>query len=594
MRYEAFEIRILPAAAGGYEVEVQSPAGEGRGRFELPFSFDQIEIFSGDPGAPDLRGIEAGEGPGRGVVLLAEGGAWPARSPRETGEALFRALFTSEIQRRLDASLEGVQKRGHGLEIRLSFDLTEPAQARLSSLPWELLYRAETGEYLSCSELTPVVRQLAGEPVRKFELPRVLRILMVVSKPSDRPRLALEQEVAEVVESWNQDNVEVTVLTRGEGKSLGRELRDTLHRGDFHVLHFMGHGEFDAATREGVLCFEDREGCAERVPGQVLASWLRNSRSLRLVILNACSTARSAAGVAAALVRGGVPGVLAMRDVVPDPLSIELSRVLYSRLASGKPLEAALAAARHEVHELEREGGSEDPGLWASPVLLTRGEPFQVPERPWRTLANLWTALGLALLYFSTNSCLRTITSPFALPGIDFRDTDTYVVSIFGILIGFPLLALILYVTNQYQKGFREPGLLHRLPVAFNLPIHGRRVAARIYQVLFLVLFLVYPMTVQAVLYAKLIKGTTFQNNEAGEDCKRFHNGAQGEPYASRWEHFTQYQPPSVLVTDCFRYGSTGKGVTFLPFWQPWGFLVIELALLYYLGVVVWRLLRRD
>jgi hypothetical protein len=81
--------------------------------------------------------------------------------------------------------------------------------------------------------------------------------------------------------------------------------------------------------------------------GAVLAAAPR----LRLVVLNACHGASTAAddpfaGPAAALVRAGVPAVLAMRDTIGDRSAIELSRTFYGELIGGARVELALATAR--------------------------------------------------------------------------------------------------------------------------------------------------------------------------------------------------------------------------------------------------------
>ena len=37
-------------------------------------------------------------------------------------------------------------------------------------------------------------------------------------------------------------------------------LRQQLRRAEWHVLHFVGHGGFDAQTQDGVLVLEDQTG----------------------------------------------------------------------------------------------------------------------------------------------------------------------------------------------------------------------------------------------------------------------------------------------------------------------------------------------
>ena len=83
--------------------------------------------------------------------------------------------------------------------------------------------------------------------------------------------------------------VEVTFLDRATREEVSGYLRDHASS-DFHVLHYMGHGAFDAGTGEGGLRLTGEEGYT---PGSALAQILREAPSLRLAVLNGCHTARS-------------------------------------------------------------------------------------------------------------------------------------------------------------------------------------------------------------------------------------------------------------------------------------------------------------
>jgi hypothetical protein len=131
-----------------------------------------------------------------------------------------------------------------------------------------------------------------------------------------------------------------------------------------------------------VLCFVGRDGEEETVRAATLAQKLRGFSELRLIVLNACKTARSTAsghgnpfgGVAAALIQAGFPAVLAMQEVIADPAALALSRALYRYLARGAPLEGALAEARQAVFDLNPQGFE-----WAVPSLFLRSAPEEGP-----------------------------------------------------------------------------------------------------------------------------------------------------------------------------------------------------------------------
>jgi len=98
---------------------------------------------------------------------------------------------------------------------------------------------------------------------------------------------------------------------------------------------------------------------------------IRGHRSLRLVILNACEGARSArddpfGGVAQALVRQGIPAVIAMQFEISDPAALTFSQSFYQAIADGLPVDLAMVEARRAIfaegYEVE----------WATPVLYLR------------------------------------------------------------------------------------------------------------------------------------------------------------------------------------------------------------------------------
>jgi CHAT domain-containing protein len=63
-----------------------------------------------------------------------------------------------------------------------------------------------------------------------------------------------------------------------------------LREENFHIIHFMGHGSFNETTAEGTLLLETSEGMIDPVPGEVLATLLKQGAGPTLVVLNACNT----------------------------------------------------------------------------------------------------------------------------------------------------------------------------------------------------------------------------------------------------------------------------------------------------------------
>ena len=140
---------------------------------------------------------------------------------------------------------------------------------------------------------------------------------------------------------------------------------------EYHILHFIGHGGFDRETQEGILVLCDEAGKGRLVAAQRLGTILRDHRSLRVVVLNACEGARATradpfAGVAQTLVQQGVPAVIAMQFEITDQAAITFASEFYTAVADGYPVDAALSEARIGIH-------SDDNDIeWGTPVLYLR------------------------------------------------------------------------------------------------------------------------------------------------------------------------------------------------------------------------------
>lgn len=337
-----------------------SPAGEGEAPFRLP----------GTPG----EWLHLRSGLARSLRhLVPEEGSPASGAPWQTGEALFRALFSGQPGLLLAHSLGSSGERGLRLRLRFRLDTDDPRLALLHSLPWELLYKADSRDFLGLSRQTPIVRSLeVPRPVPALPLPSPLRILAVPALPEGTVHLDLDLERRNLEEAWAaHPDVEIVLLDK-PGPS---GLRQALLEAPFHVIHFMGHGEMDPATGRGVLFFAGVDGTRIRVSGESLAALLKDVRTVRLVFLNACESGRTPdgaevdpfAGVATALVLGGIPAVVAMQLPVSDAAAIVFSRTVYERLAAGDLLDAAVAEGRLALYT-----EFPDSVEWAVPVLFSR------------------------------------------------------------------------------------------------------------------------------------------------------------------------------------------------------------------------------
>lgn len=376
MNYEDFFLQIHASSADGHAVAVHCPAGDGSGVFQMPLTPEELW---------KLRDGFALENGRDGAVRDAATAARPSFRPEEIGARLFDALFTDQVRRLLAESLTLLPQDGeHGLRIKLCFD---PGAGALNQLPWETLFWEDRREFLNLGRKTPLVRYLNVPRAMRPRLSSPLRVLLASACPPGVDFLDLDGETRKVEDALERlPGVEVHPLAHATPQGL----RDKLLEQPFHVLHFMGHGSFDACSGDGALLLEDEDGRAARIPGRVVANLLRDFSSLRLTFLNACRTACSTSvggldpfgGVASALVMAGMPAVLAMQFPVSDEAAIQFSTGFYRRIAAGDPVDAAATEGRMAVH-------LKDPGSpeWATPALFLRtwdGRLFEPVNRPFR------------------------------------------------------------------------------------------------------------------------------------------------------------------------------------------------------------------
>jgi tetratricopeptide (TPR) repeat protein len=348
---------------------VTSPVGQASGDFVLPFRQEDIRRLSWRAGF-SLRDIA--------LIKSPESSAAPALTLEEFGATLFDAVFAGDVGQLFFRSVDAAERAKQNLRLRLQFDSDAGTEgAEIAELPWECLYSRELDRFLALSTLTPLVRYVAlAQPERTLAVTLPLRILVIVSNPSDLPRLDVEQEWARLNDGVRElVDLGLVVVERLEAATL-TALRQHLRREQTHILHFIGHGfleqsEVDPTLEEGALLFENEVGHSVSVSAKEMATLLHDHDALRLVFLNACHGASSDsqnffAGVAQKLVQQGVPTVLAMQFAVSDAAAIALAHEFYQSLADGLPLESAVSEARKAIYS---EGNEFE---WATPVLFSR------------------------------------------------------------------------------------------------------------------------------------------------------------------------------------------------------------------------------
>jgi formylglycine-generating enzyme required for sulfatase activity len=156
-------------------------------------------------------------------------------------------------------------------------------------------------------------------------------------------------------------------LTWLEGPTASH-LKGALQGGTWHAFHFFGQGSFphggargDQLSDKGVTAPAGAEGDIRPLSAVDLAMLLADHRSLQIALLNARAGAREGnpqeaaslrntfTSTAAQLVRAGIPAVLTMPYQISEQAAVELFRAFYGALATGIPVDAAVAEARTAV-----------------------------------------------------------------------------------------------------------------------------------------------------------------------------------------------------------------------------------------------------
>lgn len=353
--YDELRIRIQPGSDGRYQVVASAPDGAtASGSFALPFTETELDNFVLRVGRQRMGGVR-----GYRSAQMEEA--------KQFGIRLFDSLMVDEV-RDVFRTARGVAET-HSRGLRVTLYLTDVPE--LMGIPWEFLY--ERPKFLAQSMYSPVVRSLDLGEVRSPQpvvLP--LRVLGMVSRPEGVAALDVDREKEKLASALAPLSERQLVTLEWLERGTLRELDEALSRDEVHVFHYIGHGAYDTRTDGGILVLENEQGGPHEVSGEELGSLLQDERSLRLAVLNSCEGARSShidpfSGVASSLVQYGIPAVIGMQFEITDGAAITFASRLYTSLAQGYPVDAALAQSRRSIFAA---GNDIEFG---TPVLFLRG-----------------------------------------------------------------------------------------------------------------------------------------------------------------------------------------------------------------------------
>ncbi|MFM9267398.1 CHAT domain-containing protein [Tychonema sp. BBK16] len=376
---QEFRLSVTPVGDDEYLVRTEKvapgvPLAEQQVRWPIDQWLDQSAKLMNDP----LMGVFEG----KASRVLSRSGKNQAPNLVALGQQLHSGLFQGRLRDSWTCAQGIAQHRREVLQLRLGLK-----DRRLPRLPWEVLHADDrplaTGtdvvfsRYHTGTSLLKPTRIIPSGP---------LRILMAIASPSDRDSLQLKREVLHLQQelqnrtanplknNLHAPEIELTILEQPDRE----QLTQALEQGHYQVLHYAGHSNLGSRGGELYLV-SSRTGLTETLSGDDLAGLLVNN-GIQMAVFNSC---RGAYGdpsdiaedspernLTEALVKRGIPAVLAMAESIPDDVALTLTRLFYRNLKQGYPVDLSLSRARaglitaYGSHQL----------YWALPIL------YQHPE----------------------------------------------------------------------------------------------------------------------------------------------------------------------------------------------------------------------
>ena len=248
----------------------------------------------------------------------------------------------------------------------------------LAAFPWELLYDpnySDEAGFLACRR--PLVRLApSGKDLEPITPP--LRVLLLISSPPDleeRSRVDVESErsaVEQALQAVRQDGLVHLLI---EDRVTIERVRQALKAFRPHILHYIGHGEYDD-THGGTLLWEDADGRSTPLSAEHLAHLL-HEHDLHAFVLHGCQTAigtprLNISSLAQTLLAVGIPAVLAQQAKFSYTASQCASATWYGALAKKWTLAEGILAVRQALAQANLPE-------WAVPVLQCNTASFAVP-----------------------------------------------------------------------------------------------------------------------------------------------------------------------------------------------------------------------
>ncbi len=351
-KYLNFDLEITKRTTQYQARVIASPNGEARHLFDFPFEQRELEQYTNK--LANTRSFILNDDNSDTQPSSTEA---IAKEIRDFGTKLFDAVFQRTVSEVYRESKVTAKNKNAGLRIRLRF----PENPELINIPWEYLFDSRSDVFLSLSGNTSIVRYMElSIAVKQMQITPPLKILVISSNPKDYPLLNVEKELNKLQQALTPLEKKKRVKFEYIEHATLRKITTALDENSFHIIHFIGHGDFNHQRKEGVLVIEDDDGYGLQVSSHRVATIFQSSDVSRLIVLNACeggitSKENIFSGVAQSVVKKGVPAVLAMQYVITDKSAIIFSEIFYCALSKGSPIDTSLSMARLAIYNQPNE-----------------------------------------------------------------------------------------------------------------------------------------------------------------------------------------------------------------------------------------------
>nr|WP_228042253.1 MULTISPECIES: CHAT domain-containing protein [unclassified Tychonema] len=373
---QEFKLSVTPVGDDEYLVRTEKVApGVPLAEQQVRWPIDEWLALSAQLMNDPLVGLLQGTATGRG---LSRSEKHSAPSLVTLGQQLYSGLFQGNLRDSWTCAQGIAQHRRDVLELRLGLKGRD-----LPRLPWEVLHAGDrplaTGTDLVFSRYQPGTSLFKQTRILPSGGP--LKILMAIASPSDLDNLQLSREVLQLQQElqnrsanplkngFHSPEIQLTILEQPDRE----QLTQALEQGHYQVLHYAGHS--NPGSRGGELYLvSSRTGLTETLSGDDLAGLLVNN-GIQMAVFNSCRGAYGGPSgitddspernLTEALVKRGIPAVLAMAESIPDEVALTLTRLFYRNLNQGYPVDLSLSRARaglistYGSHQL----------YWALPIL---------------------------------------------------------------------------------------------------------------------------------------------------------------------------------------------------------------------------------